>query len=110
MGPKSPLARRLWLGLLLPFLADGCGASSGPVRTVSYFEAHPKEREALVKRCADDPGTLGESAACVNATQAEAIEGIGSFRDLAPMAFSKVPGAQIKPSAAAPNPNNPAPR
>jgi hypothetical protein len=72
----------------------GCSSSSGPARTVSYFQAHPKEREALYKRCADDPGTLGKSAECVNVSQAEAIEGIGSFRDLPPMHFPPVPGAK----------------
>jgi hypothetical protein len=77
---------------------------------VSYFQAHPKEREALFKRCADDPGTLGKTAECVNAERAEAIAGIGSFRDLAPMQFPPVPGAQPRKGADASIPNNTPPR
>jgi hypothetical protein len=67
---------------------------------VSYFQAHPKEREALFKRCADDPGVLGKTPECVNVSQAEAIEGMGSFKHLAPMQFPPVPGTAVKKPAA----------
>lgn len=61
-----------------------------------YFQTHPKEREALLKSCANDPGTLGNTPECVNVEQAEAIEGIGSFRNLPPLHFSSTPGAAAK--------------
>ena len=96
MGSKSSLRLGLWFGALLPLIGAGCGSSSGPARTVSYFQAHRKEREMIFKRCADDPGSLGKSAECVNVSQAEAIEGIGSFSHLAPMQFPPVPGARVK--------------
>ena len=99
MGPKSSLRLGLWFATVLSLMAAGCGSSSGPARTVSYFQAHAKEREALFKRCADDPGTLGKSAECVNAERAEEIAGIGSFRHLAPMQFPPVPGARAKKGA-----------
>lgn len=100
MRPRSSLRFALWLAAALPFIAAGCG-SSGPARTVSYFQAHPKEREAVFARCANDPGTLGKSAECVNASHAEAIAGIGSFRQLPRMAFPPVPGSKVKPRAGA---------
>ena len=96
MRECSPLRLNLWFVTMLPLIAAGCGSSSGPARTVSYFQAHPKEREAIFKRCANDPGTLGKTAECVNAERAEEIAGIGSFRHLAPMQFPPVPGARVK--------------
>jgi hypothetical protein len=107
MSDKLLVRQGFWLVALLPLMvAVGCSSSSGPARTVSYFQAHPKEREALYKRCADDPGTLGKRAECVNASQAEAIEGIGSFRDLPPMHFPPVPGTKGKAHARAPDRNS----
>jgi hypothetical protein len=106
MGQKASLRLGLGFVTVLPLIVSGCGSSSVPARTVSYFQAHPKERESLFKRCEDDPGTLGKTAECVNVTQAEAIEGIGSFRHLAPMQFPPVPGARVKPRADASDRNN----
>lgn len=106
MSAKFTVKQGFWFLAALPLMvAVGCSSSSGPARTVSYFQAHPKEREALYKRCADDPGTLGKSAECVNASQAEAIEGIGSFRNLPPMHFPPVPGTKGKVRAGVPDRN-----
>lgn len=96
MGSKSSLRLGLWFATVLPLICAGCGSSSGSARTVSYFQAHPKEREMVFKRCADDPGDLGKTPECVNVSQAEALEGIGSFSHLAPMQFPPVPGARVK--------------
>lgn len=105
MTPKSSLIPGLWLATVLPLIAAGCGSSLGSARTVSYFQAHPKEREALFRRCADDPGTLGNTPECVNVSQAEAIEGIGSFSHMAPMHFPPIPGARAKRGIDAPGKN-----
>ena len=110
MRPNASLILGLWLATVLPLIAAGCAPSAGPVRTVSYFQAHPKEREALFKRCADDPGTLGKSPDCVNAERAEEIAGIGSFSHLPPMQFPAVPGARQKNGAHLSNPNTAPPR
>lgn len=110
MRQNSSLSLGLWVATVLPLIATGCGPAAGPARTVSYFQAHPKEREAVFKRCADDPGTLGETAECVNAQRAEEIAGIGSFRHLAPMQFPPLPGARAKQGAAASAPNSTPPR
>jgi hypothetical protein len=110
MTPSASLRLGLWLAMGLPLIAAGCGPAAGPVRTVSYFQAHPKERESVFKRCADDPGELGKTAQCVNAERAEEIAGIGSFRNLAPMKFPPVRGARAKKSPDASVPNDAPPR
>lgn len=111
MSVKLPVRQGFWIVAVLPLMvAAGCGSASGPARTVSYFQAHPKEREALYKRCADDPGTLGKSAECVNVSRAEAIAGIGSFRDLPPMRFPPVPGTKEKARAGVPDRNGAPPK
>jgi len=110
MKQNLSLRLNLWFATALPLIAAGCAPSAAPARTVSYFQAHPTEREAIFKRCADDPGTLGKTAECVNAQRAEEIAGIGSFRHLAPMQFPPVPGARVKQGADAPAPNRTPPR
>lgn len=98
MRQNFPLKSGLCFATMLPLLT-GCGSSSVPAKTVSYFQAHAQEREALFKRCADDPGTLGKTAECVNVSRAEEIEGIGSWSHLAPLHFPPVPGATKKKAA-----------
>jgi hypothetical protein len=109
MREKTSSKLGLWLAMVAALIATGCG-SSMPARTVSYFQAHPNEREAFYKRCADDPGTLGKTAACVNVEQAEAIAGYGSFRHLPPMHFPPIAPASAKKSAAASGENGSAPK
>lgn len=99
MGAKSSSGLKWCFGTLLLLACASCGSSSGSARTVSYFQAHPKEREALFKRCADDPGVLGKTPECVNVSQAEAIEGMGSFKDLPRVQFPRVPGTRVKKPA-----------
>jgi hypothetical protein len=81
--------------------------SRGPeetVQTVDYYRAHPGERQTLVAQCANDPGRLGKKPACINAKQAEDLEGIGSMRTLPPMGLSKGSSAA---SGAVPAPTPP---
>lgn len=104
MKQNSSSTLGLWLAAVLALLSS-CGSSSGSARTVSYFQAHPEERETASRRCADDPGTLGKSPECVNANQAEAIAGIGSFRHLPPMQFPKVPARKAEKVSDAPGGN-----
>jgi hypothetical protein len=109
MREKTSSKLGLWLAMVPVLITAGCG-SPMPARTVSYFQSHPNEREALYKRCADDPGTLGKTAACVNVEQAEAIEGTGSFRHLPPMHFPPIPSADAKKSASASGENGSTPK
>ena len=59
------------------------------VQTVDYYRTHPGERQTLLAQCANDPGRLGNKPACINAKQADDLEGIGSMRSLPPMGLSK---------------------
>src|SRR6185312_16883495 len=97
MREKTSRKLGLWLAMVPVLIAAGCG-SSRQARTVSYFQAHPKEREALYRRCADNLGTLGKTPECVNVAQAEANAGFGSFRHLPPMHFPPFPSAGGKKS------------
>jgi hypothetical protein len=75
-------------GLLFPILLSACSEQREPARTVSWYREHPTERNAVVERCANDPGALGREANCVNAKKAAALEDVGSFSRLPPMNLS----------------------
>jgi hypothetical protein len=81
----------------------GCSKQEEPARTVSWFEQHAEERKSVLARCTDDPGHLAQTPNCVNAKQAESIEGIGSFRKLPPLGLdpNRKPGFEDekKPTA-----------
>jgi hypothetical protein len=71
-----------------------CSRSPSPnTLTVDYYRAHPTEREAELARCGNDPGGIGDSAACINAREATRIEGVGSLRSLPPMGLPTRPAA-----------------
>lgn len=77
----------------------GAAVSCAPVpdraNTVTYYREHAEEREALLARCADDPGSAGHMPDCANAREAERLEGIGSQRELPPLDLQ----AERKPSS-----------
>jgi hypothetical protein len=58
---------RPWL-LALPLLAVSASALA---QDIPWFEAHPAERRAMLKRCRDDY-RLARTALCANAETAEA--------------------------------------
>jgi hypothetical protein len=64
----------------------------GGTHTVDYYRAHAAERAATVNACANNPGELRESPSCVNAREAERVEGIGSLKTLPPMGLPVGPG------------------
>jgi hypothetical protein len=76
----------------------GAAVSCAPVpdrtNSVSYYREHGDERQATLKQCADDPGSFGRQPDCVNAREAERMEGIGSQRELPPLDLQ----AERKPS------------
>lgn len=41
------------------------------VQTVTWFKEHKEERLAMLKRCSENPGELGDSPNFVNASQAD---------------------------------------
>jgi hypothetical protein len=44
--------------------------SPQPAKTVSWFIEHPDELQATLKACRDNPGALGKTPDCVNASAA----------------------------------------
>lgn len=81
---KPPLVDVL-LALGVVLFVAGCTESPQAEHTVDYYRGHDDARRARVKTCTNDPGATGRSADCINALEADRLESIGSFRDLAPM-------------------------
>jgi hypothetical protein len=74
-----------------------CTQSPDPMgHTVDYYRAHRAEREAAVAKCANDPGSLRDSPACVDAREAARLEDMGSLRNLPPMGL---PAKPVDPAA-----------
>jgi hypothetical protein len=61
--------------------------------TVGYYRSHATLRRQVLDRCTNDPGDLGGAPDCINAREAESIEGIGSLRNLPPLGLPKKPSA-----------------
>ena len=81
------LSHRVAVLTMMTILGAGCVRDSAP--TVEYFRGHPKERVAQLQRCANDPGSLAESPACVNAEQADALDRHDSLRNLPSMGLQE---------------------
>ena len=77
---------RYCLGIVVTVgAAVSCAPAPDPANTVTFYREHAEERDAALKRCADDPGSLGHKPDCVNAREAARLEGVGSLRDLRPL-------------------------
>ena len=94
------------VALVVGVATAGCARAPVAARSVPYLRAHPKVLQALVRRCAADPGHLENVPACMNAREAALLNGIGSFRRLRPLAFPPIPnrdlasrGDVVKPAA-----------
>lgn len=74
----SRAAMMLLAGLLAAagFAISGCSPAE-PTKTVDYYKAHPDERKAKLKECANNPGEKASEPNCVNAEQAEAGSALG---------------------------------
>ncbi len=96
---------RMCLGVVVTLVsAVGCAPSPDRAQyTVEQYRHDARLRKEQVRRCANDPGSLGKTAECINALRAESLEGIGSFKDLPPM---KLPPPRID-TKAAPGDGNP---
>jgi hypothetical protein len=75
------------LGLVVTVLsAAGCAPAPDRARhTVEDYRNDGRLRQKVVADCTNDPGTLGHSADCINALEAQRIAGVGSLRDLPPL-------------------------
>jgi hypothetical protein len=77
---------RYCLGIVVTVgAAVSCAPAPDPAKTVTYYREHAEELDAALKRCADDPGSLGNQPECANTREAARLEGIGSQRDLPPL-------------------------
>jgi uncharacterized protein YciW len=63
---------------------------------VGYYRAHAPERNQRLQACTNDPGSLADHPDCVNAREAERLEGIGSLRTLPPMDLPVPPTQPLK--------------
>lgn len=78
---------RLRLGLVVTILSS-VACAPAPDRAAHTVEEYGKDaslRESEMRRCANDPGTLGTSPDCINAREAERRAGVGSLRTLPPL-------------------------
>jgi hypothetical protein len=84
-----PGARRVRIGLgiaVTVISAAGCAPAPNQAHhTVEEYLKDPRLRHAALAHCANDPGSSGLSADCVNARRAEGIAGVGSLRTLPPL-------------------------
>jgi hypothetical protein len=78
---------RLRLGLVVTILSTvSCApAPDRAAHTVEEYGQNAQLRESEMRRCANDPGTLGTSPDCINAREAERRAGVGSLRTLPPL-------------------------
>jgi hypothetical protein len=78
---------RLCLGFVVTAIsAVACAPAPDRARhTVEEYRQHPELRKPEFDRCVNDPGSLGTTPDCVNAREAERLEGVGSLRTLPPL-------------------------
>jgi hypothetical protein len=78
---------RLRLGLVVAILSTvSCApAPDRAAHTVEEYGQNAALRQSEMRRCANDPGTLGTSPDCINAREAERRAGVGSLRTLPPL-------------------------
>jgi hypothetical protein len=58
---------------------------------VQEYRANATLRREIFAKCRNDPGTLGQSADCINAREAELLESRGPLRDHAPLGLRQDP-------------------
>jgi hypothetical protein len=78
---------RFRLGLVVTILSTvSCApAPDRAAHTVEEYGQDGQLRATEMRRCANDPGTLGTSPDCINAREAERRAGVGSLRTLPPL-------------------------
>lgn len=69
------MKKALTLAVVVAFLA-GCNKNPEPVQTVDWYKENKTEREAMRKRCHNNPGQLAADPNCINADKAQsAVDG-----------------------------------
>ncbi len=104
--PGAQRVRRC-LGLVVT-LTSAAACAPAPDRathTVEEYRHDAKLREFEFARCANDPASGDSLADCVNAREAERLEGVGSLRKLTPLELPK-PHVQADLTPQEPNSRN----
>ena len=92
MRPIFRIAVPLGLWTVICSGISGCGAEPHPVRQdVAFYRAHADVRRGVLGGCANDPGSLKSDPDCLNAMEAERLEGIGWLRELPPVGLPTNP-------------------
>jgi hypothetical protein len=81
---------RRCLGLVVT-LTSAAGCAPAPSHTVEEYRHDAKLRELTFARCAEDPVSRDLKPNCVNAREAERLEGVGSLRKLTPLELPNPP-------------------
>jgi len=78
---------RFSLGIIVTFLsAAGCApAPDRALHTVEDYTQDATLRREMLARCANDPGSIGTSADCVNVREAQKSVDVGNLRALPPL-------------------------
>ena len=78
---------RIGFGIVVTAIsAAGCApAPDQATHTVDDYRKNRALLEEMLDRCAEDPGTLRNSADCINAREAARSVGVGSLRALKPL-------------------------
>jgi hypothetical protein len=84
---------RKCLGLVITFAsAAGCAPAPDPtLYTVDEYRHDAKRRELTFARCAKEPASRDLKPDCLNAREAERLEGVGSLRNLGPLELANPP-------------------
>lgn len=84
---RGALGVRACLGIVVTIGSAACAPSPNPQhQTVDYYRANPDARRAMLSKCENDPGALGQTPDCINAVQAKRMdEPLKSLRDLPPL-------------------------
>jgi len=62
--------------------ATACTRQADVARhTVEDYRADRALRQDVFRKCVNDPGTLGKTPDCINASEAERMESFGSLRN-----------------------------
>jgi hypothetical protein len=75
-------------------LADCAREAPVASHTVDEYRANPALRAQVFKKCSNDPGTLANTPDCINASEAERLESIGSLRRAPPIGLDQRPKRQ----------------
>ena len=92
---------RFCSGLVVTLTSAACApAPDRASHTVEEYRHERPLREAALAQCANDKKSRQSTADCLNAIEAERLEGIGSLRELPPLKIS--PAQKEAPEAPAP--------